>query len=93
MELDRSGRLQRRRSLEKADRILGGYFAAIPQRAGRSRPQNGRAHMEVAGRQLDFRVSIMPSVHGEDAVIRILDKESMSQEFRQLSLDICGFEA
>jgi len=40
----------------------------------RSRPQNGRAHMEVAGRQLDFRVSIMPYVSGESAVVRILDR-------------------
>jgi type IV pilus assembly protein PilB len=55
-------------------------------------PQDGRFKLRVKGRTVDFRVSIMPSVHGEDAVIRILDKESMSQEFKQLSLDICGFE-
>jgi type IV pilus assembly protein PilB len=54
-------------------------------------PQDGRFKLRVKGRTVDFRVSIMPSVHGEDAVIRILDKESMSQEFKQLSLDICGF--
>jgi type IV pilus assembly protein PilB len=55
-------------------------------------PQDGRFKLRVKGRTVDFRVSIMPSVHGEDAVIRILDKESMSEEFSQLSLDICGFE-
>jgi type IV pilus assembly protein PilB len=55
-------------------------------------PQDGRFKLRVKGRTVDFRVSIMPSVHGEDAVIRILDKESMSEEFGQLSLDICGFE-
>jgi type IV pilus assembly protein PilB len=55
-------------------------------------PQDGRFKLRVKGRTVDFRVSIMPSVHGEDAVIRILDKESMSQEFKQLSLDICGFQ-
>jgi type IV pilus assembly protein PilB len=54
-------------------------------------PQDGRFKLRVKGRTVDFRVSIMPSVHGEDAVIRILDKESMSEEFAQLSLDICGF--
>jgi type IV pilus assembly protein PilB len=40
---------------------------------------------------IDFRVSIMPSVHGEDAVIRILDKESISEQFTELRLDILGF--
>jgi type IV pilus assembly protein PilB len=55
-------------------------------------PQDGRFKLRVKGRTVDFRVSIMPSVHGEDAVIRILDKESMNQEFKQLSLDICGFQ-
>ena len=54
-------------------------------------PQDGRFKLRIKGRTVDFRVSIMPSVHGEDAVIRILDKESMGEEFRQLSLDICGF--
>jgi type IV pilus assembly protein PilB len=55
-------------------------------------PQDGRFKLRIKGRTIDFRVSIMPSVHGEDAVIRILDKESMSEEFSQLSLDVCGFE-
>jgi type IV pilus assembly protein PilB len=55
-------------------------------------PQDGRFKLRIKGRTIDFRVSIMPSVHGEDAVIRILDKESMSEEFAQLSLDVCGFE-
>jgi len=55
-------------------------------------PQDGRFKLRLKGRTIDFRVSIMPSVHGEDCVIRILDKESMSEEFKQLSLNICGFE-
>jgi type II secretory ATPase GspE/PulE/Tfp pilus assembly ATPase PilB-like protein len=55
-------------------------------------PQDGRFKLRIKGRTIDFRVSIMPSVHGEDAVIRVLDKESMSQEFSQLSLEVCGFE-
>src|SRR5207237_7482016 len=40
---------------------------------------------------IDFRASIMPSVHGEDSVIRILDKESMSEQFTELRLDILGW--
>ena len=55
-------------------------------------PQDGRFKLRVQGRTIDFRVSIMPSVHGEDCVIRILDKESMNQEFKNLRLDILGFD-
>ena len=54
-------------------------------------PQDGRFKVRVRGRAIDFRVSIMPSVHGEDAVIRILDKESMSEQFTELRLDILGW--
>jgi type IV pilus assembly protein PilB len=54
-------------------------------------PQDGRFRLRVAGRKIDFRVSIMPQVHGEDAVIRVLDKESLSAEFRRLRLDVLGF--
>ena len=56
-------------------------------------PQDGRFKLRVKGKTIDFRVSIMPSVHGEDAVIRILDKESMSEQFTELRLDILGFPA
>jgi type IV pilus assembly protein PilB len=55
-------------------------------------PQDGRFKLRMGGRTIDFRVSIMPAVHGEDCVIRILDKESMSKEFRNLRLDILGFD-
>jgi type IV pilus assembly protein PilB len=54
-------------------------------------PQDGRFRLKVKGRTIDFRVSIMPSIHGEDAVIRILDKESINEQFSQLRLDILGF--
>ena len=55
-------------------------------------PQDGRFRMRMpGGKTIDFRVSIMPSVHGEDAVIRILDKESISEQFTELKLDILGF--
>ncbi len=55
-------------------------------------PQDGRFRVRIRGRQVDFRVSIMPSVHGEDSVIRILDKESLSEQFASLRLDILGFD-
>src|SRR5688572_25539767 len=54
-------------------------------------PQDGRFKVRMGGKSIDFRVSVMPSVHGEDAVIRILDKESISEQFHELRLDILGF--
>ncbi len=54
-------------------------------------PQDGRFKLRMPGKTIDFRVSIMPSVHGEDAVVRILDKEALSEQFTELSLDILGF--
>ncbi|MCC7417195.1 MAG: type II/IV secretion system protein [Acidobacteria bacterium] len=54
-------------------------------------PQDGRFRLRMPGKTIDFRVSVMPSVHGEDAVIRILDKESISEQFTELRLDILGF--
>jgi type II secretory ATPase GspE/PulE/Tfp pilus assembly ATPase PilB-like protein len=59
--------------------------------AERRVPQDGRFRVRYKGRLIDFRVSIMPTVHGEDAVLRVLDKESMSEKFSQLSLDVVGF--
>ena len=47
--------------------------------------------MRYKGRNVDFRVSIMPTIHGEDAVIRILDKEQINEEFKNLNLDVVGF--
>ena len=54
-------------------------------------PQDGRFKVRLPGKTVDCRVSIMPSIHGEDAVIRILDKELISEQFSELSLDILGF--
>ncbi|WP_095185082.1 MULTISPECIES: GspE/PulE family protein [Pseudomonas] len=53
-------------------------------------PQDGRFKMKIQGREVDFRVSIMPSIHGEDAVLRILDK---SQRGESLSLETLGLSA
>ncbi|WP_419806097.1 GspE/PulE family protein [Terriglobus sp.] len=61
--------------------------------AERRVPQDGRFRVRYKGRLIDFRVSIMPTVHGENAVLRVLDKESMSEKFKQLSLDVVGFAA
>jgi type II secretory ATPase GspE/PulE/Tfp pilus assembly ATPase PilB-like protein len=55
-------------------------------------PQDGRFKLRLRGRTIDFRVSILPTAHGEDCVIRILDKESLSAEFRDLRLDPLGFD-
>jgi type IV pilus assembly protein PilB len=60
--------------------------------AERRVPQDGRFRVKYKGRLIDFRVSIMPTVHGENAVLRVLDKESMSEKFRKLTLDVVGFD-
>ena len=59
--------------------------------AERRVPQDGRFRVRYRERQIDFRVSIMPTVFGEDVVLRILDKESMGEKFKKLSLDVVGF--
>jgi type IV pilus assembly protein PilB len=59
--------------------------------AERRVPQDGRFRVRYKGRFIDFRVSIMPSIHGEDAVLRVLDKETLSEKFHNLSLQVVGF--
>ena len=59
--------------------------------AERRVPQDGRFRVRYKDRYIDFRVSIMPAIHGEDAVLRVLDKESMSETFHNLNLDVVGF--
>lgn len=54
-------------------------------------PQDGRFKLRIKNKAIDFRVSIMPSVHGEDSVIRILDKESINENFADLNLSVLGF--
>ncbi|MBN8440588.1 MAG: type II/IV secretion system protein [Thauera sp.] len=61
--------------------------------AERRVPQDGRFKAQAGGRDIDFRVSIMPSIHGEDAVLRVLDKEHLSAEMSGLSLESLGFAA
>ncbi|HTP89876.1 MAG TPA: GspE/PulE family protein [Bryobacteraceae bacterium] len=59
--------------------------------AERRVPQDGRFRVRYKTRLIDFRVSIMPTIYGEDAVLRVLDKESMSEKFAKLSLEVVGF--
>src|ERR1017187_8665862 len=61
--------------------------------AERRVPQDGRFRVRYKNRLIDIRVSIMPTVHGENAVLRILDKESMNEKFSKLTLDVVGFAA
>ncbi len=55
-------------------------------------PQDGRFKAVLEGREVDFRVSIMPSIFGEDAVLRILDKKALTDELKGFTLDSLGFE-
>lgn len=59
--------------------------------AERRVPQDGRFRIMIRGRKIDFRVSIMPAIHGENVVIRILDKEQINEAFKELNLDVVGF--
>ena len=60
--------------------------------AERRVPQDGSFRVESMGREIDLRVSIMPSIHGEDAVIRILDKRAMIESYGSLTLEALGFD-
>jgi type II secretory ATPase GspE/PulE/Tfp pilus assembly ATPase PilB-like protein len=60
--------------------------------AERRVPQDGRFRVRYKSRSVDFRVSIMPSINGEDAVLRVLDKETLSEKFHNLTLDVVGFD-
>jgi general secretion pathway protein E len=61
--------------------------------AERRVPQDGSFRVDIGGRRIDLRVSVMPSVHGEDAVIRILDKQRVIESTGRLTLDALGFDA
>jgi general secretion pathway protein E len=61
--------------------------------AERRIPQDGRFKVLAQGREIDFRVSVMPSIFGEDAVLRILDKQNLTDHVKGLNLDALGFDA
>ena len=54
-------------------------------------PQDGRFKKRIGRRGIDFRVSVLPTIHGENVVVRILDKEALQKEFSQLNLEVLGF--
>jgi len=60
--------------------------------AERRVPQDGRFKIRVNHRELDFRVSVMPNIHGEDAVLRLLDRQSLAEEASALRLDHLGLD-
>src|SRR6202020_1362442 len=61
--------------------------------AERRVPQDGRFRVKYKGPSIDLRAALMPASHGEDAVLRVLDKETLSEKFQSLSLDVVGFAA
>lgn len=60
--------------------------------AERRVPQDGRFKVRVNGRDIDFRVSVMPNIFGEDAVLRLLDRQSLTEEAKSLRLDNLGLD-
>jgi general secretion pathway protein E len=61
--------------------------------AERRVPQDGRFKVRINGREVDFRVSVMPNIYGEDAVLRLLDRQALTEEARTLNLDHLGLDA
>jgi general secretion pathway protein E len=81
------------RGLDLAEQVLSRVkVVAELDIAERRVPQDGRFKVSVRGREIDIRVSIMPSIFGEDAVLRILDKQALADEVRGLTLDSLGFD-
>jgi len=60
--------------------------------AERRTPQDGRFRLELGGRETDFRVSVMPSIFGEDAVVRLLDKAQLRGDAQSISLSGLGLD-
>lgn len=80
--------------LEMADQVVSRVkVMAELDIAERRIPQDGRFKLSIKGSEIDFRVSVMPSLFGEDVVIRILDKRSLTDQIQGLRLDYLGFDA
>ncbi|MCC2636481.1 MAG: ral secretion pathway protein GspE [Moraxellaceae bacterium] len=60
--------------------------------AERRVPQDGRFKVRISGREIDFRVSVMPSLFGEDAVLRLLDRQALTESAKTLRLDVLGLD-
>jgi len=80
-------------SLEAAEQVISRIKVMSDLDISERRiPQDGRFKISSRGRQIDFRVSVMPSIHGEDAVLRILDKEALTDQMQGLSLGVLGLD-
>jgi general secretion pathway protein E len=89
--LDAAGRIDSRATAEQVvSRIK---VLAELDIAERRVPQDGRFQVRLDGRDIDLRVSVMPAIHGEDAVIRILDRQRLADDMRGLTFDTLGFDA
>ncbi|MCE9569965.1 MAG: GspE/PulE family protein [Rhodocyclales bacterium] len=86
-------RIAERNSIQTAEHVISRIkVMAELDIAERRVPQDGRFKVSIDGRDVDFRVSIMPSVYGEDAVLRILDKHALTDQLSSLNLESLGFE-
>ncbi|MDH5538358.1 MAG: GspE/PulE family protein [Rhizobacter sp.] len=84
----------RPRGVEQADQVLSRLkVMAELDIAERRVPQDGRFQLTFQDRPVDFRVSVMPSIHGEDAVLRVLDKQSLADEVHGLRFDNLGLDS
>src|SRR6266446_1673701 len=81
-------RLTRDTTVSPVVRLVETIIFTAPERRV---PQDGRFRVKYKGRFIDLRVSIMPATHGEDAVLRVLDKETLSEKFQSLNLEVVGF--
>ncbi|MDD1012672.1 GspE/PulE family protein [Pseudomonas rubra] len=79
---------------EFADQVISRIKVMAELDIGEKRvPQDGRFKIGISARQIDFRVSIMPSIFGEDAVLRVLDKQDLADRVSGVQLQALGFEA
>ena len=80
--------------IDKAEQVVSRIkIMAELDIAERRVPQDGRFKVAIQGREVDFRVSVMPSIYGEDVVLRILDRRALSDQLQGLRLDHLGFDA
>jgi general secretion pathway protein E len=80
--------------VEIAEQVLSRIKVMAELDIGERRlPQDGRFKVQMKGRSIDVRVSVMPSIFGEDAVLRILDKQALTDQLLGLKLDNLGFDA
>ncbi|AOE87548.1 GspE/PulE family protein [Pseudomonas sp. TCU-HL1] len=80
--------------VELAEQVISRVKVMAELDIGEKRvPQDGRFKIGINGRQIDFRVSIMPSIFGEDAVLRVLDKQDLADQVNGVRLEALGFEA